>query len=144
MTSLSPSRPFSCSTITVPNGIIALIAIIFLVTGCRFPSAQEDPDLVTSLHFTPSAFDSFRRNAELKYSLKTASTLSVTIVRRDSSRTSSLVKTLVGDLNETKGAHAITWLGDTDQHLFAPAGIYFGVIRTGKQRFETIVEIFHF
>jgi hypothetical protein len=121
-----------------------LLVLLMVTISCRVPSAQDDPDLVTSLHFTPSAFDSFRRNTELKYSLKTASTLGIYILRQDSSHSQSLVKTLVEGLTETKGAHSITWLGDSDQHLFVPTGMYFAMVRIGGRHFETIVEVFHF
>ena len=121
-----------------------LLVLLILTVSCRIPSAQDDPDLVTSLHFTPSAFDSFRRNTELKYSLKTASTVSIYIVRQDSALGESLVRTLVEKLAETKGAHSITWLGDSDQHLFVPTGTYFAMVRIGGRHFETVVEVFHF
>ena len=111
--------------------------------ACRFPNEAYDPNVITSLHFTPSAFDSFRRNTEMKYSLKSASIVSVYIVKKDSAQKELLVKTLVEDLNETKGSHSITWIGDTDQRLFAPAGTYFGVVQLQQHRFQTIVQVFH-
>jgi hypothetical protein len=80
---------------------------------CTLP---ESPDLISSLRFTPSAFDSFRRNAELKYSLKTSQTVSIYIVRRGGPG-DLLVKTLAEGSEETKGSHSITWLGDTNQNL---------------------------
>jgi hypothetical protein len=111
---------------------------------CKLPTASDTSGIISSLHFTPSAFDSFRRNSEMKYSLKVASIVSSSIVRRDSAYREQLVKTLAENLNETTGAHSITWIGDTDQHLFAPAGIYFGVVRIQNLRFETIIQVFHF
>ena len=79
----------------------------------------------------------------MKYSLKIPSTVSIYIVKKDSTRKELLVKTLAEDLNETKGSQSITWIGDTDQRLFAPSGIYFGVIQIQQRRFETIVQVFH-
>ena len=80
----------------------------------------------------------------MKYSLKVASRVSVYIMKKDSANRELLVKTLVENLNETKGSHSITWIGDTDQRLFAPVGIYFGVVQLQQNRFETIVQVFHF
>jgi hypothetical protein len=121
-----------------------LMAIMLCSFQCKLPTAADDPNVISSLHFTPSAFDSFRRNTEMKYSLKGASVVSVYIVKKDSTNRELLVKTLAEDLNETKGSHSITWIGDTDQRLFAPVGIYFGIVQLQQHRFETIVQVFHF
>ena len=121
-----------------------LLTIPSILPGCRLPAAIDDPNVISSLRFTPSAFDSFRRNTELKYVLRAPATVSIYIVKRDSARRESPVKRLAEDLNETKGSHSITWIGDTDQRLFAPAGVYYGIVRMQNQRFETIVQIFHF
>jgi len=96
------------------------------------------------MRFSPSAFDSFRRNTELRYTLKAPTTVSIYIVKALSAGTQAPVKTLVEDLSETKGTHSITWIGDTDQRLFAPAGVYLGVLRIDQRRFETIIQVFHF
>ena len=122
--------------------LCGLLALSFL--GCNMPASSDDPDAVTSLHFTPSAFDSFRRNTELKYFLKSPSTLSIYIVKRDSLQHELLVKTLVTSLEETKGSHAVTWLGDTNEHYFAPVGLYFGLVSIGTRRFQTVVQVFHY
>jgi hypothetical protein len=121
-----------------------LMGISFGMFQCKPPDAADDPNLITSLRFAPSAFDSFKRNTELRYSLSGAATVSAYIVRRDSVHIELYIKTLVEDLSETKGSHSITWIGDTDERLFAPAGIYFGVLRVKNQRFETIIQVFHF
>ena len=123
---------------------IGLMGISFAALRCTLPGAPDDPNMITSLRFTPSAFDSFKRNTELKYVLSAAATVDAFIVRRDSMQSELLVRTLAEDLTETKGSHSITWIGDTDQGFFAPAGIYFGVLRIKNRRFETIVQVFHF
>lgn len=120
------------------------MAISLCSFQCKLPTATDDPNVISSLHFTPSAFDSFRRNTEMKYSLKAASVVSIYIVKKDSTKRELLVKTLVEGLNETKGSHSITWIGDTDQRLFAPVGIYFGLVHIQNQRFETIIQVFHY
>ena len=121
-----------------------LVGISFGTFQCKPLDATDDPNLITSLRFTPSAFDSFKRNTELRYILGGAATVSAYIVRRDSTKYEVPVKTLGEHLSETKGAHSITWIGDTDHGLFAPAGIYVGVIRVNNRRFETIIQVFHF
>lgn len=123
---------------------IPSLVILFAVTACKLPSSLDDDSLVSSLRFSPSAFDSFRRNTEMRFSLQRSSVVSITIVQRDSSRGELLVKTLAESVTETRGSHAVTWLGDTDQRLFAPSGIYLGVLVAGGRRFETTVQIFHF
>ena len=137
------SRP-EIARVTGARYLVLPLVLVFVNALCRVPSADEDPNLVTSLRFSPGAFDSFRRNAEMKYSLKSPATLSIYIVRRDSSGEEPIVKTLAEDLSETRGSHAITWLGDTDRRLFAPTGVYFGVVQLRRQRFETMVQVFHF
>ncbi len=121
-----------------------LMAISMGSFHCKLPTAADDPNVISSLHFTPSAFDSFKRNTELKYTLKAPSIVHIYIVKIDSSGRSFFVKTLAANLNETKGSHSITWLGDTDQRLFAPVGTYLGVVQISERKFQTIVQIFHF
>jgi len=120
------------------------LVLAISLCSCKLPTQANDPNLISSLHFSPSAFDSFKRNTELKYSLKVPSTVTIYIIRKDSAESESLVKTLVDDLSDTKGSHSITWIGDTEARLFAPAGTYFGVVQIGGTRFQTIVQIFHF
>ncbi|MBI5021782.1 MAG: hypothetical protein HZB59_10110 [Ignavibacteriales bacterium] len=108
------------------------------------PNVTDDPALVSNLRFSPSAFDSFRRNTELKYTLKNPSEVSIYIMKKDSLQNDVLVKTLVENAVETKGTHSTTWLGETNQRYFAPVGIYFGVLKIGSRRFETSVQVFHF
>lgn len=108
------------------------------------PVGEEDASLVTSLRFSPSAFDSFRRNTEIRYTLKSPSTVSINIVRRDSAGQMFLVNTIAENTYETKGSHSHTWLGDTRSGLFAPSGLYLGVLRIGDKQYETSVRVFHF
>ena len=122
--------------------IVVLISIICI--RCNVPDAVDDPALVSNLRFSPSAFDSFKRNTELRYSLKSPCFVTVYIMKKDSSQNESLVKTLLENAAETKGAHSITWLGETNQRYFAPVGIYFGIVKIQKRRFETNVQVFHF
>lgn len=121
-----------------------MIPLVLCSASCKLPSAVDDPSVVTNLRFSPSAFDSFRRNTEIKYTLRSPATLSIHIVRRDSSGQTLLVNTLVESVYETKGSHAHTWLGDTRTGFFAPTGLYIGVLQIGNQRFETAVRVFHF
>lgn len=78
--------------------------------GCSLPSQADDPDLVSDLRFSPSAFDSFKRNTEVRYSLKYPARVSLVIVKREQGR-EEVVKTLFGGLDESKGTQAHSWLG---------------------------------
>ena len=120
-----------------------VLALALAALSCRLPSPVEDPELVRSLRFSPSAFDSFKRNTELRYTLKYPVRLSLLIVYRDSTGAESLVRTLAVDIAETAGAHAHTWIGDTMYGAFAPAGRYLGRLRVGGESFETDVLIYH-
>ncbi len=124
--------------------LAACAATLLALAACRFDPAGANGEAVTSLRFAPSAFDSFRRNAELRYTLAHAATVRVRIVRRGAGGEETTVKTLAASARETRGAHAITWLGDTAERFFAPAGIYLGVVETGGERYEASVEVFHF
>ena len=55
-----------------------------------------------------------------------------------------VVKTLIQNASESKGSHSVAWLGDTDGEVFAPAGVYLGVVKINDRRFETTVQVFHF
>jgi hypothetical protein len=122
-----------------------LFAILNLVAGaaCNQPSALDHPDLLTDLRFSPSAFDSFRGNTQLRYRLAASATVTIVIVKRDSLDRDYLVKTIWKGGTETKGNHAHAWLGDTDLGYFAPAGEYLGVLTIGDRRFEAGVRVYH-
>jgi hypothetical protein len=119
-------------------------AILLILHACKLPTALDDPALVSNLRFSPSAFDSFRTNTEIHYTLKAPATLSVYVLKKDSVGQNFLVKSLVENLSETKGSHSHTWLGDTNQGLFAPVGTYIGVIQIQQKQFESAVLVFHF
>ncbi len=120
------------------------LTILIAFTGCKIPTALDDPSLVSNLRFSPSAFDSFRTNTEIRYTLKAPATVSILIAKRDSAGQEFLIKTLIENVNATKGSHAHTWLGDTNQGQFAPLGSYIGVVQIQHKRFEAAVLIFHF
>ena len=120
-----------------------LLTLSLVAFSCQLPSPADDPELVSSLRFSPSAFDSFRQNTEIRYSLKSPVSLSLLIIHRDSSGREFLVRTLAEEFNETAGTHAHTWLGDTMTGSFAPAGLYLGRVQIGHKSFETSVLIYH-
>lgn len=124
--------------------VATLILILFSGTSCRLPVGAPDVGVVTNLRFSPSAFDSFKSNTEIKYSLKTPASVSVVIVRRDSLQNEIPVATLISMTRETSGTHAHTWLGNTDRGMFAPAGTYFGIVVADNERFEASVCVFHY
>jgi len=123
-------------------GVCIFVSLLQL-PGCRNPLAEDDPDLVTNLRFVPSAFDSFRANTELKYTLKSPSVVTLFIVSRQDGN-DLLVATLLPAISETGGTHGHTWLGNTNEGYFAPTGVYIGVLQTEDRRFETTVEVFHY
>jgi hypothetical protein len=120
-----------------------VVVLLALAGGCRFGGVPSG-ELVSSLRFAPSAFDSFRRNTELRYALADPAVVDIRIIRRTADGGEVAVKTLARSLRQTRGSHAVTWLGDTAERLFAPAGVYIGVLEVGGDRFETSVEVFHF
>ena len=128
----------------MPNHALACLIVLSLLTSCNLPSALDDPELVSSLRFSPSAFDSFKSNTQVLYTLKAPATLNAYILKVDSTGKEYLVKTLVLNAAESKGSHAHTWLGDTDDGLFAPTGTYIGVIQIQQRRFESTVLVFHY
>jgi flagellar hook assembly protein FlgD len=76
--------------------------------------------------------------------LKNPVTVSISIVKKDSSGQEFLVRTIAEDIRETKGTHRHTWLGDNEKGLFAPIGTYIGIVQIDSQRFEATVLVFHF
>jgi len=115
-----------------------------LLSGCKLSTSVESDDIVASLRCSPAAFDSFRRNTEILYSLKQSARVTLSIVRRTAEGADQPVVTLFTELLESRGVHSHTWLGDTSAGLFAPPGDYIGIIRVGDRSFETAVRVFHF
>lgn len=118
--------------------------ILTMSLACNQPTPLDNPELVTSLRFSPSAFDSFKSNTELRYTLAAPATLSAFIVKTDSIGNQFFVKFIVRNVTESKGSHSHTWLGDTDEGTFAPVGIYIGVIQIQTRSFEATVLVFHY
>ncbi len=122
----------------------AMFFSAFALSGCRTPTATDDDTILANLRFSPGAFDSFRRNTEILYTLQQPARVSFSIVRRLPSGIDQPVITLFTELMESKGYHSHTWLGDTSGGLFAPAGDYIGVVRLGTAKYEANVRVFHF
>ena len=120
------------------------VILLFTSASCKLPTQADDPNIVSNLRFTPSAFDSFTKNTEIQYTLKNPVTVSISIVKTDSAGREFLVRTIAQDIHETKGTHRHTWLGDTEKGLFAPIGTYIGIVRIESRRFEATVLVFHF
>lgn len=91
----------------------------------------------------PSAFDSFKQNSELRYTLKKPATVNIRIIARDSTGREFLVNTLVAGLHESSGTHGHTWLGETGDGMFAPAGVYIGTLEANGTSYETVVRVYH-
>jgi hypothetical protein len=108
------------------------------------PVEADRSDILANLRFSPGAFDSFRRNTEILYTLKEPARVTFSIVRRTPEGVEQPVVTLFTELLESKGYHSHTWLGDTSQGLFAPAGDYVGIVRVDGRQFEAAVRVFHF
>ncbi len=126
------------------GGRLVLIAILLSLNSCHLPTTADDPSSITSLRFTPSAFDSFTKNTQIQYALKSPSTLSISIVTKDSLGSYALVRTIAQNIHETKGTHGHTWLGDTENGFFAPTGTYIGLVQMDSQNYETTVLVFHY
>jgi hypothetical protein len=119
--------------------ILILLSFNFLfIAGCvANPLA---PNLILNLRFSPDAFDSYKRNTSLKYSLLKEAEVSIIIY--DS--TGRKVKTLIEHLLETKGSHSHGWLGISDLGAFVPTGIYIAKVEADGDVAFASVEIFHF
>jgi hypothetical protein len=136
---------FARSVATWQSALQWLVVVILLIlSSCKLPTAADDPSIVSNLRFTPSAFDSFTKNTEVQYTLKNPVTVSISIVKKDSSGQEFLVRTIAEDIRETKGTHRHTWLGDNEIGLFAPIGTYIGIVQIDSQRFEATVLVYHF
>ena len=121
-----------------------LISAIFSVMLCSCTLPTQPDLLVSSLRCSPSAFDSFRTNAEVRYTLAKPATVSIYIARRDASGGLQLVNILAENIYETKGSHGHTWLGETSAGFFAESGLYIAILRIEGNQYETTVRIFHF
>jgi hypothetical protein len=125
-----------------PSALVFLSALA--MSACRMPTAADEADILANLRFSPGAFDSFRRNTEILYTLKHPARVTFAVVRRLDSGVDQPVLTLFTGLMESRGYHSHTWLGDTSQGLFAPAGDYIGVVQVEDRRFEAAVRVFHY
>ena len=131
---------------TVPLPLSAACTLLCAITlsGCTLPGEGADSETLANLRFSPGAFDSFRRNTEILYTLRQPARISFSIVQRADSGAERPVNTIFTEILESKGYHSHTWLGDTFSGLFAPAGDYIGVLRVDGRRFEAPVRVFHF
>ena len=98
------------------------------------------PNIITNLRFSPDTFDSYKRNTSLKYTLVKEAEISIEIYNSKGNK----VKTLIENLQETKGTHSHGWLGISDKGVFAPAGIYMAKVKADYSEAFTSVEIFHY
>ena len=110
--------------------------------SCSLPSSADL--LVSSLRCSPSAFDSFRANTEIRYTLAKPATVTIYIAQRNSSGQLILINSIAESINETKGSHGHTWLGDTAAGLFAESGNYIAVLQIESNQYEAGVRVFHF
>lgn len=119
------------------------VYVFFLMVfqACSWPSRPAP--VISGLRFVPAAFDSFKKNTELKYSLDRETSVDAYIVKKDTAGQRYLVKILAENVYVTKGSHAHAWLGGNDEGFFVPVGIYFGVIQTKYDLYETPVEVYH-
>ena len=127
-----------------PAPCLAGCMIFASIAGCRMPSAANDAELIANLRFSPPAFDSYRRNTEILYTLAQPAHVSFSIIRRLASGEVQPVTDIFAELYESKGSHAHTWLGDTSSGLFAPPGEYVGVVTVDGCRYEAPVRVFHY
>lgn len=128
----------------VSAGCLIALPLLAAIAGCTLPTPATESVLVANLRFSPSAFDSFRRNTEIQYSLKSPAQVSISIIRRSDAGPDESVRRLCNCLFETKGVHSHTWLGDSDEGHFAPPGEYVGVVEAEGHHFEAVVRIFHY
>ena len=127
----------------IPRALLILMCF-FTALRCNHSSPADDPEMLSNLRFAPGAFDSFTRNTELKFTLRHPVTVDITIESKGIPDGYLVVKTLIANAPASKGSHSIAWLGDTDAEVFAPAGVYLGVVNINNRRFETTVQVFHF
>jgi hypothetical protein len=123
---------------------VCLALSLFALPGCRMPSQPDSAGVIANLRFSPAAFDSFRRNTDIVYTLKQAARVSIAIVKRPLAGEDQPVLTLFAQIYESRGTHAHTWLGDTAGGLFAPPGDYVGIVAVDGCRYEATVRVFHY
>jgi hypothetical protein len=112
------------------------------INSCSLPTTNDF--IVSSLRCSPSAFDSFRANTEIRYTLAKPATVTIYVAQRNASGQLVLVNTIAENISETKGSHGHTWLGDTQFGLFAESGNYIAVLQIEHDRYEAGVRVFHF
>jgi len=123
-------------------GSIAFIVLSTLALSCHLSTEQKD-ELVTGLRFEPEAFDSFTSSASVRYTLARPAVSTLRICSKTKDGGFAPVTILFESLRESKGSHAHTWLGDTEEGFFAPSGSYVGILDVEGERFEAVVRVFH-
>ena len=66
----------------LPGPATFVILSALALSGCRLPTTANDADVIANLRFSPGAFDSFRRNTEILYTLNQPVRVTFSIVRR--------------------------------------------------------------
>jgi hypothetical protein len=130
----------SLSSLILPEALI-LTLVLAGILGCRIP---VDPELLVSdFRFSPEAFDSFTGTTSLRYTLKRPATTTIRIIAPGKSGPGSVVMTLFEELKESSGIHQHTWLGDTEEGYFAPAGEYLGELEVEGESYQAVVRVYH-
>jgi hypothetical protein len=128
----------SLSSLILPEALILTLVLVGIL-GCRIP---VDPELLVSdFRFSPEAFDSFTGTTSLRYTLKRPATTTIRIIAPGKS--GSVVMTLFEELKESSGLHQHTWLGDTEEGYFAPAGEYLGELEVEGESYQAVVRVYH-
>ncbi|PIS25689.1 MAG: hypothetical protein COT45_02020 [bacterium (Candidatus Stahlbacteria) CG08_land_8_20_14_0_20_40_26] len=116
---------------------ILLFFLLFTFSGCDIVEV-ETKGIIKNLRFSPSAFDPYRGNTKIRYSLSKSATVTIWIERDE-----KLVRNIATDIKETQGTHEHSWLGGDNTQHFVSVGTYIGVVVTGDERGEATVEVFH-
>lgn len=115
-----------------------LLVIFWLTTGCNLNNPFR-PEIITSLRFSPDAFDSYKRNTSIKFTLTRRATVSAWITN---SRGEVIIQ-LTQEIEQTRGTHSLAWLGLDLNGTFVTPGVYIAWVSADYDTASASVVVYH-
>ena len=115
-----------------------LLVIFWLTTGCNLNNPFR-PEIITSLRFSPDAFDSYQRNTSIRFTLTRRATVSAWI----SNSGGEIIIQLAQKIEQTRGTHSLAWLGLDGNGTFVTPGVYIAWVSADYDRASASVVVYH-
>ena len=115
-----------------------LLVMFWLTAGCNLNNPFR-PEIITSLRFSPDAFDSYKRNTSIRFALTRRATVSAWITNSGG----EVIIQLAEEFEQTRGTHSLAWLGLDLNGTFVTPGVYIAWVSADYDRASASVVVYH-